>query len=89
MGTTEATRQARCRSTVPLPSAHGELRVQAGTPHYGADPVLALSLYDHNPQTFVSNIFFARPEDFHAATMTVERDPQDSSAVLFPIVSSK
>jgi uncharacterized protein len=46
-------------------------------------------LYDRNPQTFVPNIFFAKPEDFHAATVTVERGPQDSSAVLLPIVSGK
>jgi uncharacterized protein len=46
-------------------------------------------LYDRNPQTFVPNIFFAKPEDFHAATMTVERGAQGSSAVLFPIVSGK
>jgi uncharacterized protein len=46
-------------------------------------------LYDRNPQTFVSNIFFAKPEDFHAATITVERGSQDASAVLLPIVSGK
>jgi uncharacterized protein len=40
-------------------------------------------LYDRNPQTFVPNIFFAKPEDFKAATMTVERG---KSAVLLPIV---
>ncbi|HVZ84051.1 MAG TPA: CocE/NonD family hydrolase [Terracidiphilus sp.] len=40
-------------------------------------------LYDRNPQTFVPNIFFAKPEDFHAETMTVERG---KSAVLLPIV---
>ena len=40
-------------------------------------------LYDRNPQTFVPNIFFAKPEDFRAATMTVERD---ASSVLLPIV---
>jgi putative CocE/NonD family hydrolase len=43
-------------------------------------------LYDRNPQTYVPNIFFAKPEDFHAATMTVERGPQGASAVLLPIV---
>jgi len=43
-------------------------------------------LYDRNPQTFVPNIFFARPEDFRAATMTVEHGPQGASAVLLPIV---
>ena len=44
-------------------------------------------LYDRNPQTFVPNIFFAKPEDFRVATMTVERGPQGSSAVLLPIVA--
>jgi len=46
-------------------------------------------LYDRNPQTFVPNIFFAKPEDFHAATMTVEHGPQRASAVLLPIVAEK
>jgi uncharacterized protein len=46
-------------------------------------------LYDRNPQTFVPNIFFARPEDFRAATMTVEHGPQGASAVLLPIVTEK
>jgi len=46
-------------------------------------------LYDRNPQTFVPNIFFARPEDFHAATMTVEHGSQGASAVLLPIVAGK
>jgi predicted acyl esterase len=44
-------------------------------------------LYDRNPQTFVPNIFFAKPEDFRAATMTVEHGPQGASAVLLPIVA--
>jgi putative CocE/NonD family hydrolase len=46
-------------------------------------------LYDRNPQTFVPNIFFAKPEDFRAATMTVEHGPQGTSAVLLPIVAEK
>jgi len=46
-------------------------------------------LYDRNPQTFVPNIFFAKPEDFRPATMTVERGPQGASAVLLPIVTEK
>jgi putative CocE/NonD family hydrolase len=46
-------------------------------------------LYDRNPQTFVPNIFFAEPNDFHAATMTVEHGPQGASAVLLPIVVEK
>jgi predicted acyl esterase len=46
-------------------------------------------LYDRNPQIFVPNIFFATPEDFRAATMTVEHGPQGASAVLLPIVIEK
>jgi predicted acyl esterase len=45
-------------------------------------------LYDRNPQTFVPNIFFAKPEDFRVATMTVEHGPQGASAVLLPIVAA-
>ena len=44
-------------------------------------------LYDRNPQTFVPNIFFAKPEDFRAATMTVEHGAHGASAVLLPIVA--
>jgi len=40
-------------------------------------------LYDRNPQTFVPNIFFAKPEDFRASTITVERG---ASSVLLPVV---
>ena len=32
-------------------------------------------LYDRNPQTFVPNIFFARPSDYRAATQRVFRGP--------------
>jgi putative CocE/NonD family hydrolase len=46
-------------------------------------------LYDRNPQTYVPNIFFAKPEDFRAATITVEHGPQGASAVLLPIVTEK
>jgi uncharacterized protein len=40
-------------------------------------------LYDRNPQTFVPNIFFAKPADYVKATITVERG---QSAVLLPVV---
>jgi putative CocE/NonD family hydrolase len=39
-------------------------------------------LYDRNPQTFVPNIFHAKPSDFQKATMTVELG---FSAVLLPV----
>jgi len=32
-------------------------------------------LYDRNPQTFVPNIFFARPADYRAATQRVFTGP--------------
>ena len=40
-------------------------------------------LYDRNPQTYVPNILFAKPDDYRKATMTVE---QGTSAVLLPVV---
>ena len=43
-------------------------------------------LYDRNPQTFVPNIFNAKPADYRAATMRVLRGGGQSSAVLLPLV---
>jgi putative CocE/NonD family hydrolase len=43
-------------------------------------------LYDRNPQTFVPNIFFARPQDYRAATQTVLHGPAQASAILLPVV---
>jgi uncharacterized protein len=42
-------------------------------------------LYDRNPQTFVRNIFFARPEDFHRATHRIYHAPGQASFVELPI----
>ena len=42
-------------------------------------------LYDRNPQTFVPNIFFAKPSDYVKATQTVFRSAEHSSAVLLPV----
>ena len=44
-------------------------------------------LYDRNPQTFVPNIFFAKPEEFGAETITIEHGREGASAVLLPIVN--
>ncbi len=44
-------------------------------------------LYDRNPQTFVSNIFFAKPSDYVKATETVFRSADQSSAILLPVVN--
>lgn len=42
--------------------------------------------YDRNPQTFVPNIFHAKPSDYRAATVTLERGGQTASRVWLPIV---
>jgi hypothetical protein len=43
-------------------------------------------LYDRNPQTFVPNIFYAKPNDYRAATQSVYRGGATASAVLLPVV---
>ncbi|MBV8502763.1 MAG: CocE/NonD family hydrolase [Paucibacter sp.] len=43
-------------------------------------------LYDRNPQTFVENIFDAKPEDYRAATQRVYRSGTRSSTVEIPVV---
>jgi putative CocE/NonD family hydrolase len=43
-------------------------------------------LYDRNPQTYVENIFFAKPADYVKATETVFRSGDQASAVWLPVV---
>jgi uncharacterized protein len=43
-------------------------------------------LYDRNPQTFVPNIFWAKPEDYRKATQRVYHAPGEASAVELPVV---
>jgi uncharacterized protein len=43
-------------------------------------------LYDRNPQTFVPNIFFAKPEDYKKATQRIYHAPQQASFVELPVV---
>jgi putative CocE/NonD family hydrolase len=43
-------------------------------------------LYDRNPQTYVENIFNARPGDYKIATESVYRGAGTPSAVLLPVV---
>jgi putative CocE/NonD family hydrolase len=43
-------------------------------------------LYDRNPQTFVPNIFNAKPDDYQKATQSVYRGGGTPSAVLLPVV---
>ncbi len=43
-------------------------------------------LYDRNPQTFVPNIFYAKPADYSKATETVFRSSDEASKVWLPLV---
>ena len=43
-------------------------------------------LYDRNPQTYVSNIFFAKPGDYKKATQSVYRSGASPTAVILPVV---
>ena len=44
-------------------------------------------VYDRNPQTYVPNIFFAKPSDYQKATVTIEHGAAGASAVLLPVVA--
>jgi putative CocE/NonD family hydrolase len=44
-------------------------------------------LYDRNPQTFVQNIFWAKPEDFKKAAQRVYHAPGKATYVELPVVS--
>ena len=43
-------------------------------------------LYDRNPQSFVPNIFNAKPGDYKAATQTIYHEAGKASAVWLPVV---
>ncbi len=46
-------------------------------------------LYDRNPQTFVPNIFFAKPGDYKKATQRVYHSPSQDSFIELPLVVSQ
>jgi putative CocE/NonD family hydrolase len=45
-------------------------------------------LYDRNPQTFVPNIFWAKPGDYRKATQRVYHAPGETSFIELPLVSA-
>jgi len=45
-------------------------------------------LYDRNPQTFVTNIFWAKPADYQKATQRVYHSPAQASFIELPLVTS-
>ncbi|MBX7185804.1 MAG: CocE/NonD family hydrolase, partial [Vicinamibacteria bacterium] len=44
-------------------------------------------LYDRNPQTFVPNIFWAKPADYRKATQRIHHAPGQASFIELPIVA--
>jgi uncharacterized protein len=46
-------------------------------------------LYDRNPQTFVPNIFWAKPEDYRKATQRIYHSVDQASFVDLPVVEMK
>ena len=45
-------------------------------------------LYDRNPQTFVPNIFWAKPADFRKATQHVYHAPGQATFIELPLVTT-
>jgi uncharacterized protein len=43
-------------------------------------------LYDRNPQTYVPNIFYAKPADYQKATQRVWHTPGEASFISLPVV---
>ncbi len=46
-------------------------------------------LYDRNPQTFVQNIFWAKPADYRKATQRIYHAPGQASFIELPVVSGQ
>jgi len=46
-------------------------------------------LYDRNPQTFVQNIFWAKPEDYQRATQRIYHSPRQASFIEMPLVMGR
>jgi uncharacterized protein len=44
-------------------------------------------LYDRNPQTYVDNIFLAKPTDYKKATIKVFNSGESSSFIELPVVT--
>jgi len=42
-------------------------------------------LYDRNPQTYVPNIFWAKPSDYRKATHRIYHEPGHASAIELPM----
>jgi hypothetical protein len=45
-------------------------------------------LYDRNPQTFVPDIFWAKPGDYHKAVQRIYHAPGAASFIELPLVTT-
>jgi hypothetical protein len=45
-------------------------------------------LYDRNPQTFVANIFWAKPGDYRKAVQRVYHAPSQASFIGLPVITT-
>ena len=46
-------------------------------------------LYDRNPQTYVNNIFLAKPDDYRKATQRIWATPQQASFISLPVAAGR
>jgi predicted acyl esterase len=46
-------------------------------------------LYDRNPQTYVSNIMYAKPENFVKATQRIWHTPELASSIELPVIPAE
>ena len=46
-------------------------------------------LYDRNPQSFVTNIFWAQPGDYRKAVQRVYHAPDHASYIELPLVAGR
>ncbi|MEP7186238.1 MAG: CocE/NonD family hydrolase, partial [Rhodanobacter sp.] len=42
--------------------------------------------YDRNPQTYVDNIFFAKPDDYRKAWQKIWHTPKEPSSISMPVI---
>ena len=45
-------------------------------------------LYDRNPQTYVPNIMYAKPESYVKATQRIWHTPESASAIELPVTTA-
>jgi hypothetical protein len=54
----------------------------------GLASIMLFPVYDRNPQTFVPNIFYAKPDDYRKATQRIWHTPDKASFINLPAVAA-